>query len=287
MIPLEVQKKISALQLHVKKILNGFLAGDYRSAQKGYGVEFDQLRDYQLGDDIRFIDWKSTARMNRMLVKEYIHEHTKTILLALDVSASTIYSSSHELKRDIIAQIATVLSLAADYSKAHIGIVLFSDCIEVYIPPKGGNAHIHLILQKIWEHVPQSKKTNIKVVLDFLAMISKKDTLLFFISDFIDTGFNKELAVVSQRYDMVVLRCLDQYEVNLPSVGFLYLQDSETGKNLLVRLKKSHKIEKFFDQRIKNQDSYFRKYGIDCLDLKTDKPFIDPLIHFFARRLLH
>lgn len=284
MLSIEVQNKVAALQLHVKKILNGFLAGDYRSKQKGYGLEFDQLRDYQLGDDIRFIDWKSTARMNKMLVKEYIHEHTKTILIAMDISASGIYSSTDDLKKDISAQIATVLSLAADYSKAHIGIVLFSDHIELYIPPKAGKSHNNIIVKKIWTHIPKSKATNIKVVLDFLAMNSKKDTLLFFISDFIDTGYQKELGIVAQRYDMIVLRCLDRYEMQLPNVGFLNLEDSETGQRLLVNLKKS-RLYGFFEQRIKTQDSYFRKFGIDFIDLKTNKPFIDLLIHFFARRL--
>jgi uncharacterized protein (DUF58 family) len=287
MISTETRKKISTLQLHVKKILNGFLGGEYRSRQKGYGLEFDQLRDYQLGDDIRFIDWKSTARMNKMLVKEYIHEHTKTILIALDLSGSGLFSSTEDLKKEITAQIATVLTLAADYSKAHIGLVLFSDSIELYIPPKSGILHINTLIKKIWTHVPKNKGTNIKVCCDFLARISKKDTLLFFISDFIDTGFQKDLGNVAQRYDMVALRCLDRYEIKLPALGFLNIEDSETGQHLLINLKKTSELQSFFENRIKIQNGYFKKYGIDFVDLSINQPFIDTLVNFFARRLIH
>lgn len=287
MLSAEVQKKISLLQLHVKKLLKSLLAGDYRSNQKGYGLEFDQLRDYQLGDDIRFIDWKSTARSNKMIVKEYFHEQTKTIMIAVDISASGLFSSHKNLKRDIIAQVATVLALAADYSKAHVGVILFSDTVELYIPPKKNSAHSSMIIKKIWEHVPQGKKTNIKSVLEFLAKISKKDTLLFFVSDLLDSDFQKELGVVAQRYDMVVLRCLDRYERKLPAVGFLHLEDSETGQPLLINLKRSHKeLHHFFEQRIEQQNKYLRRYDIDFLDILINQPFIDNLTYFFARRLL-
>lgn len=286
MISNEVQKKIVALQLHVKKLLNNFLMGDYRSAQKGYGLEFDQLRDYQLGDDIRFIDWKGTARSNKMLVKEYIHEHTKTIMIAVDVSASGMFGSGQELKHEIIAQLATVLVYAADHSKAHVGLMLFSDVVELVIPPRSGKAHMLAIIKKLWTHIPQGKTTNIKAAFDFLARISKKDTLLFFISDFIDQGFQKELGIVAQRYDMVVLRCLDRYEAQLPDVGYIHIEDCETGQQTFVKLKDSHALRNFFDQRIHSQNLYLKKYGIDYFDIQINKPFIDPLIHFFAQRLV-
>lgn len=287
MISHDVRKKIGALQLHVKKILNNALIGDYRSAQKGYGLEFEQLRDYSLGDDIRFIDWKGTARTNKVLVKEYIHEYTKTILVAVDISGSGLFGSSHELKRDIIAQLATVLIFAAEHSKAHVGLVLFSDTVELFIPPASSKAHVWSILKKMWSHKPQGVKTNIKNVLNFLAKIGKKDTLLFFISDFIDQGFQKELGVVSQRYDMVLLRCLDNFEKELPSIGYLHMYDPELGKEFLINLKNTDEIRAFFAQRMRIHTECFKKYGIDYLDITINKPFMDPLIQFFARRILH
>ncbi len=284
----DVQKKVSLLQLQVKKLLKGFFAGDYRSKQKGYGIEFEQLRDYQLGDDIRFIDWKSTARTNKMLVKEYIHEHTKTILIALDASNSTCYGSSGLLKKEFIAQVATVLALAADFSKARIGIVVYSEQIEFYIPPGLGSAHLSSILTKLWSFEPKSKMTNNALALKFLAQISKKDTLLFLISDFIDTqNFEKELGIVAQRYDLIALRCLDDLEQCFIPTGFLYSEDCETGQLVLLDCRNNAEgLSKFLKQRLNIQDSMFRKYAIDCLDLRSNRSFIDPLLLFFAKRLV-
>ncbi len=287
MISPEIQKKICLLQLLVKKRLNGFLTGEYRSAHKGYGLEFDQLRDYQLGDDIRFMDWKSTGRLNKMVIKEYIHEHTRTILVAIDISASTIFSSQKELKKEIIQQVATVLALAGEYSKAYVGLLLFSDHIELYIPPKAGKSHINVIIQKIWSHTPNARGTNIKMVFDFLAQKSKKDTLLFFISDFINPMHKKELVLVSERYDMVIIRCLDKYEKAIAPIGYIHVQDPEHEGRFLLNLKNNREINNFLEQRIKKQDSQFKKSGIDFFDISLNFSYIDKLISFFARRLLH
>lgn len=287
MISPDIQKKISLLQLQVKKRLQGFLSGEYRSVQKGYGLEFDQLRDYQLGDDIRFMDWKSSARLNKMVVKEYIHEHTRTILIAVDISASTLYGSEKELKKEVMQQVATILSLAGEYAKAHIGLLLFSDQIEVYIPPKSGKFHCNTIIQKIWNYTPVGSGTNLKIVFDFLVKKSKKDTLLFFISDFITSLYQKELSLVSQHYDMVLLRCLDKYEKKLPQIGYLFVKDPETQEVFMLNTKKNSDANKFLEQRIKIQNNYFKKYGIDFFDISLNNPYIDSLISFFARRLLH
>lgn len=289
MIAPEVQKKVSRIQLHVKKLLQGFLLGDYRSLQKGYGLEFEQLRDYQLGDDIRFIDWKSTARMNKMLVKEYIHEQTKTIMVALDVSASNFYSSAPILKKDLMQQIASVLAFAADYSKARVGLLLFSDCVELYIPPRMGTAHTTAILKKIWEFEPGHKRTKIKNALEFLAKISKKDTLLFMISDFIDgEPFFKELGIIAQRYDAIMVRCHDTLEKEMPPLGYVHVKDSETGQHLLLNTKKMvHDLNHFLKKRFTLQSDCFRKYALDCVDIMPRDEYIDRLIAFFARRLLH
>lgn len=284
----DIQKKVSLLQLHVKKLLKGIFSGDYRSNQKGYGIEFEQLREYQLGDDIRFIDWKSTARANKMLVKEYIHEHNKTVLIVLDVSASGLYGSSDLLKKDFNAQIATVLALAADFSKARIGILLFSNDIELYIPPGLGAAHLNAVLSKLWSYEPKNRTTHCAAALKFLAQISKKDTLLFLISDFIDNhSFEKELGIVAQRYDLVVVRSVDELEQKFIPTGFLYTQDCETDKMVLLDGRKgSQKLSEFLKKRINIQDALFRKYGIDSIDLVTNKSFMDTLLLFFARRLI-
>ena len=285
----DIQKKVSLLQLHVKKILRGLFAGDCRSRQKGYGIEFEQLRDYQLGDDIRFIDWKSTARANKTLVKEYLHEHSKTILLAVDISNSIWYGSSDDLKKDFIAQIVSVLALAADYSKARVGLVLFADEVKEYISPGSGAAHCAMIISKLWSisKPEQYSSTNIAAVFKFLTQISKKDTMLFFISDFIDAKtFEKELAGVAQRYDMIVIRCLDNLEAKFLSAGFIHVQDCETGDIVLLDARRSGMhLSQFLNKRLIDQENLFKKCAIDYLDLKTNNDFIDPLLLFFAHRL--
>lgn len=283
----DIQKKISLLQLHVKKLLKSIFAGDYRSHQKGYGIEFEQLRDYQLGDDIRFIDWKSSARANKMLVKEYLHEHNKTILIAVDISASCFYSSSAVLKREFMAQIASVLALAADFSKARVGMVLFSDEVELYLPPGSGAAHVSALLAQLWSTEPKNKKTHIARTLKFLAQISKKDTMLFVISDFLDMHeFQKELAIVAQRYDLIAMRCMDPMEQQIIPGFFLHAQDCETGQEILLDCRKNSSLVHFLKKRLDDQNKIFRKYAIDCLDLRNNKSmFIDSILLFFAKRL--
>lgn len=285
----DIQKKVSLLQLQVKKILKGLFSGDYRSNQKGYGIEFEQLRDYQLGDDIRFIDWKSTARTNKMLVKEYLHEHSKTILIAVDISSSVLFGSSESIKKEFIAQIASVLALAGDFSKARVGLVLFADEVKTYIPPGLGTAHVTTMISQLWSvTTPDLMTTNIAALLQFLAKISKKDSMLFLISDFIDAKlFEKELAVIAQRYDTVTIRCLDTLEKQFISAGFIHMQDCETGELLLLDTRKQkNNLSQFLKKRLHNQEVIFKKYAIDHLDLKIDTDFINPLLLFFARRLL-
>lgn len=284
----DIQKKVSLLQLHVKKRLKSIFHGDYRSSQKGYGIEFEQLRDYQLGDDIRFIDWKSTARMNKMLVKDYIHDHSKTILIALDISGSGLYGSSAVLKKDFMAQVASVIALAADFSKARIGIVLFANDVELFIPPGVGSTHLNALLDKLWSYETKNQTTNCAAMLKFLAQISKKDTMLFLISDFIDNkSFEKELGIVAQRYDCVALRCIDDLEQQFVSTGFMYIEDCETGQRLLIDGRKGvQKLSEFLKHRLVTQNLFFKKYGIDYLDLSSNKQFMDSLLLFFARRLV-
>lgn len=283
----EVQKKIQRLQLHTKRILQSFLHGDNRTRLKGYGIDFDQIRDYQLGDDIRFIDWKSSARTNKLLVKQYIHEHTKTVMLLVDVSGSAQYGSGELLKHEQTMQVATILAFAAHHEKAHLGLILFSDDIECYVKPQGGKEHIQNIVNIVWNHKPKSKKTDIAKACSFLANVVRKDMLLCVISDFIDDGYQKTLSYVGKRYDTIVFRCLDDYEKQLPSVGFLHVEDIETGKHLLLDTRVRNKAGKnIFSERIENQNMDFKRYGIDYFDLSMRESSINSLILFFARRIM-
>ncbi len=287
MISKEIQKKVRQLQLHTKRVMNSFFVGDYRSRQKGYGMDFDQIRDYYVGDDIRFIDWKSSARMNTLLVKQYIHEHTKTIMLMVDVSGSSFFGSTEQIKREMSAQIATIISLAAQHVKARIGLILFSEDIEYYLQPKTGAQHIHLIIDALWHFKPQKKGTDINKACAFVSKVMRSDVLLCIVSDFIGTYNQASLACVAKKFDTVIIRCFDRYEKKLPSIGFLNLEDSETGQKIVIDtcLKNNNGYVNLFQERLVKQNNDFKKNGIDYLDIGDTDRSLDSLILFFARRI--
>ena len=287
MLSKDVAKKVRQIEIHTRRLLNGALVGDNRSALKGTGLDFDQIREYQEGDDVRFIDWNSSARMNKLLVKQYIEERSRTIILAVDVSQSGLFSSSHTLKRDVMAEVAGVLALVADYGNDHVALLLFSDEVELFIPPSKGKAQIHVLMEKLFSFKPKSKKTNITSTLKHLALLKKKDAVVFLISDFVDTGFEKLLAVVAKKYDCIAVRCLDTHERGLPSVGFLTVEDSETGQLVTIDTRRADDgiLSHFFKKRISVQDTMFKKYGIDCLELSNKPVFIGDIIRFFRRRM--
>lgn len=285
---IQIAKKIKEIEIHTQRLLRGTLVGDSRSATKGTGLEFDQIREYQLGDDVRFIDWKASARMNDLLVKQYIEERSRTVMLAVDVSGSEFFGSEHSLKHDTLAQIASVLALVATAGKDRVGLLLFTDSIELFIPPARGKGHVHKIMQELFSFKPQSKKTDITIAIKKLAQLKQSDMIAFIISDFIDASLNsKYLATLCMKKELVGIRCLDQHEQRLPSVGFLPVIDQETGEQLIVdlRSKKSGMLSKYLAQRIATQDKLLKRSGMTVLDVKNNDTFIGDLIKFFRRRM--
>ena len=197
----EVLQKVRSIEIHTRRLLSGTLIGDYSSAKKGSGLEFDQIRDYQEGDDVRFIDWKASARQDKLLVREYIEERSRALILAVDVSASTFFGSSDELKNDRYAQIASVLALVGDYSKDHVGLILFSDHVQTVIPPKAGRQHVRMIMERLFEAKP-SGATVLDGALQRLIQMNRKDAMVFLISDFYaSTGYEKLLRIICKKYD--------------------------------------------------------------------------------------
>lgn len=287
MISPEILKKIKQIEIYTQRLLTGSLVGDSRSAIKGQGMEFDQIREYQMGDDVRFIDWRASARMDKILVKQYIEERNRTILLAVDVSASTFFSSDEDLKNHSIAQIASVLALVADYGKDHVGLILFSDQIEEFVPPSTGRMHARLIMQKLFTPRAYKKNTDMDVALRYAANLKRKDVILFIISDFICSNFTKSLRHIATQYDVVAIRSLDDNEKKFPSVGFLTVADPETGDVAMInaQLAAIHEINTFLNERRVAQDNLFGQCGVDCIEVTDNKHFMGDLIKFFRRRM--
>jgi len=285
----EVIKKIRHIEIQTRRLLSGMYVGDYSSARKGSGFEFDQIRDYQEGDDVRFIDWNSTARMGKLLVRQYIEERNRAVIIAVDVSSSSLFSSVESAKADVIAQVAAVLALVADYGKDHASLILFSDEVEVVIPPGRGSKHIHTIMKHLFSYQSKKKETDIYCVLKHLADMRSKNAVVFLISDFIDSDFERPLRVVSKKYDLIAIRCLDANEQQFPSVGFITVDDIETGNRFVLDTRKrgSKRVSQFLKDRLSHQSTLFEKCGIDYLEVFPDKPFVGDIIRFFKRRMMY
>jgi len=283
----DIIRKIKEIEIVTRRLLSGSLVGDTRSAQKGVGFEFDQLREYQQGDDVRCIDWRASARMNKLLVKQYIEERRRTILVAVDVSYSSFFSSSDLLAQDAFAHIASVLALVAEYGKDQVGLLLFSDTIEQYIPPAAGKFHVRKIMETVFTCEPKSKKTKIAIALEHMAKLKRKDAILFVLSDFIDSGFDRQLALTSTMYDLIAIRYLDKNVKTLPAAGFLTIEDIETGEmnTIDVSKKSSSPVNHFLHTRLTEQNDLFKKYGVSVIDIAPDRHFIGDIIRFFRRRM--
>jgi len=281
----ETRRKIKQLEIYTRRLLSGSLSGDNRSAVKGTGFDFDQIREYQEGDDVRFIDWNASARMNTLLVRQYIQERSRTIMLLVDVSASSFWGSSAGLKHDTAAQIGSVLSLVALYGNDKVGLILFSDQIESYIPPAQGREHVHRIMQQLFDCKPVAKKTNISVACKKLIELKRRDLISFCISDFIDTGFETIMSFAARKTDFVAVRCLDANEKKFPTAGFITIEDVETDQQLVVDTRRDDQLNHFFSSRILDQERIFRKCGVDFIDVSDRKDFMPSLVRFFRRRM--
>jgi uncharacterized protein (DUF58 family) len=284
----EIVSKIKQLEIFTRRLLNGSLVGDSRSAIKGTGFEFDQIREYSFGDDIRFIDWKASARNDKLLVKQYIEERSRTIFLAVDVSLSSIFGSGLHNKNARIIELASVLALVAQHGKDHVGLLLFSDKVEAYIPPGSSLHHIHRIMEAVLSFAPKQSKTDISQALQHLLSVKKSDAIVFLVSDFIDDALDTYLAQAARKYDLIAVRCLDGNEKTIPAVGFITVEDLETGElvELDLRGTRNNDVKRFLAARIEQQNTLFKRRGIDLFDVSPDRTdYLSEMVKFFRRRM--
>jgi uncharacterized protein (DUF58 family) len=278
------RKKIKQILIKTKRMMNSTVFGDYSSAFKGSGLEFNQLREYVPGDDVRFIDWNSSAKMNKIMVKEFVEERDRTIILAVDVSASTKFSSSFELKSKVIAQFASTIAFISNENKDKVGAVFFSDKIEKWLPPKKNRSNYFSILKSILTIQSSHSGTCIGSAIEFLNSLKKRNSIIFIISDWIDDEqvYLKPLKSAAIRHEVIGVRLLDSLEKSFPKVGFLDVYDPESGEVLTVN---SSQINKFLLSRLDSQEKLLKKAGVGVLDLQVDKDFIDPVVRFFRQRI--
>ncbi len=290
MISAEVAQKVKELEIHTRRLLSGSKIGGSKSRQKGFGFEFDQLRSYQYGDDVRLIDWKSSARSpDNILVRQYHEERNRTFMICLDVSASTNFGSGEFLKQDVMKQIAGVLSLAAEQGKDKVGLILFSDRIEKMIPPARGRNHVQELLVELFSYKPAGKKTDLNVLFNYVASHVAKRSILFVVSDFITDDFEQSLKKVVFDKEVIAIACNDKQEETVANVGLVWMQDSESGELVLINSSsnRGHGISSGLQQRLQDQQKMLKKSGIDLLNVQVQGQFMHDLIMFFQKRMIY
>lgn len=287
MLPKDLAKKIRRIEITTSRLVTDMLSGDYESVFKGRGIEFDEVREYQPGDEIRTIDWNVTARMGRPFIKKYVEERQLTVMLLLDLSGSSYFGTSKRLKRELAAEVCAILAFAAVHSKDRVGLLIFTDRIEKFIPPRKGLQHVSRVIRDALYFKPEGRGTDLAGALRFLDSVTSRRAVTFIISDFLTKDFKKPLAIANKKHDCVAITITDPRESALSNAGLVELTDAETGSSVLVdtsnaKLREKYAVtaERLSQERIKTFDAV----NIDHIDVNTDKPYITEFVKFFKAR---
>jgi len=285
--PKEILKKIRRLELRTRRLVNAGFAGQYHSVFKGHGMNFEEVREYSAGDEIRSIDWNVTARMNAPYVKKFTEERELTVMLVVDVSASGTFGSVELSKRELAAEVASILAFSAINNNDKVGLLLFSDDVELFIPPKKGRLHTLRLIREMLYFEPSGRGTNLAGALDYLNRVISRRAVLFLISDFLAPDFSKALTVSSRRHDVVAMPVGDPGESALPDVGIITLEDAETGQQIDINTgSKSVRrgLADLEEIRRKSLERLFRSRRVDIVPLSTTEDYLLPLRAFFEQR---
>ena len=283
----ELEKKVRHIQIHSRKPVMEVLAGEYRSKFKGMGIEFEDVRQYQFGDDIRTIDWKVTAKTGTPHVKQFMEERELSLFFMLDVSASGLFGSSEKSKLEVIAHIFALLAFSAVANNDKVGLILFSDKIELYIRPGKGKKHILNMIHQLLAFEPESKGTDLNVALDFFQKVQKSSAVSFLISDFISEGFSEELKFAAYKHDLICLFLSDQRERNIPRGAMLKLFDAESGEKRYLDMNDKSvagELEAFASEREATLKKLCREAGAEFLSLCTAEDYLHEIVSFFRSR---
>ena len=286
-ISIELMQKIRAIQIKTSHMVTELMAGEYVSAFKGRGMEFNAVREYTPGDDVRLIDWNVTARMDQPFIKEYIEERELNVMLMVDVSSSGEFGSTGKFKNEISAEVASILAFSAIRNNDKIGLIVFSNKIEHYIPPKKGKAHVWNIIRTILNYQPEGRLTDLNIPLEYLLKIQKRKCIAFLISDFQATNYETNVKLARQKHDLVAISISDPRERDLPKIGLINLRDSETGETLLIDTdnREMTKLLTTYEQEKRNKfKKLFRSIGVDTIEIDTDGSLLEPIITYFKIR---
>lgn len=287
MLPKEIIRKVRRIEIRTKKLVNDVFSGEYHSIFKGRGMEFEEVREYQPGDDIRIIDWNVTARYGYPFVKKFTEERELTVMLLVDASSSGEFGTAQRMKGEIAAELCSVLAFSAIKNNDKVGMIIFTDKIEKYIPPKKGSSHVLRLIREVLYFKPEDQRTDINCALEFLGRIIKRRCVVFLVSDFLNAGFEKMLSIANKRHDVIAIKIVDPREIELPNVGFIELEDTETGEEILIDTKDPEVRRSFKEYATREQtnlDMIFRSIDLDNIQILTDRSYVEPLMVFFKAR---
>jgi len=287
-LPKDLLQNIRRIEIRTKRLVNEVFAGEYESVFKGEGVEFSEVREYVPGDDVRRIDWNVTARMGHPFVKKFREERERTLIFLVDASSSEYFGSISRQKINLASEVTALLSFSAITNNDKVSLLLFTDIIEKFVPPKKGRRHVLRIIRDLLYFEPQGRKTNIKQALEHLNRVLRKRSIVFLISDFLDKGFEKPLKITAQKHDLIAVRIRDPLEFSIPGFsGWIMLEDAETGDIGWFNTGDRKRRMDYGLQQLdvmEKQKEFFTSNDIDIIDLNTSKPYVDELVRFFTMR---
>ncbi len=283
----ELLKKVRKIEIKTRRLSDAVFGGEYHSAFKGRGMTFSEVRQYQFGDDVRNIDWNVTARFREPFVKVFEEERELTLMLVADVSGSTLFGTQQQLKREIITEISATLAFSALQNNDKVGLLLFSDQVELFIPPKKGKFHILRIIRELLEFKPQNNTTDLGAAMEYLGGVLKKKAIVFVMSDFMSTGYQKALQVVGRKHDVTGIRVFDRREEEIPAMGLVPFLDQETGKQRIINTSSRQvrtKYAAFYKENAAYFKSAFTRADAGAIDLETRENYTTKLLGYFKRR---
>lgn len=287
MLSREVLQKVRRVEIQTRRMVTDALAGEYHSIFKGRGMEFSEVREYQMGDDIRTIDWNVTSRTGSLYVKKFTEERELTVLLVLDASGSADFGTRSRFKREVAAEMGALLAFSAIKNNDRVGAIVFTDDIEMYVPARKGRAHVLRVIRDLLYFQPKGRGTNLARACEYLNRITRKRAVVFLLSDFFDSGFEKPLRVAAKKHDLIAVFISDPREREIPDVGLIEIADAETGRRLLVDTSDQEAMKAYRKAALEKggrQREELTAMGVDIIDVRTDVPYDRPLLRFFQRR---
>ena len=288
MIPADILKKVRLIEIKTRHIVNNIFGGEYHSVFKGMGMEFAEVREYYNGDDIRAIDWNVTSRTGKPFIKKYDEERELTVMLIVDVSASGFFGTGESLKSDIMIELASILSFSAIKNNDKVGLLLFSDKIEEFIPPKKGKSHVLRVIREMIYHKAKDRKTDISIALEHIQKVLKRKSIIFLLSDFWDDSYQQTMKLINKKHDLINIQILDKAEIAIPKLGMVKFHDAETQNSAWIDTN-NKQVQNISTKYIQNKNKvikeFCKKNKIDFISIDTGEGYLNPLEQFFSTRM--